>query len=402
MITQKQFHLSKPTLTVKTSSAYFAGILYTTKRMIENITNNSGTLAKSNEYQVHWEGITFRLSKGDNFLDITVPTVVYNYPQEVSASTIEFDLKDVLTTREAIKPLVDVKAKEVMAIFYKPLIEYATSLGLTVSAITNAMSNIHRHPGGLSSFSGTDYDTNPDNPGIVFPLKSANMASIYSSIIIHKDTPVLTHTEYRVANSKNSVITYYKGSCLTFCKGYTVDVPEVYNTFLTTTTTVPSTTLNDGDTFKSELVKPILDLFENNNYEPDTQCVVASNLKAKTYSASSFHDCDYNLSKGGYTTPTYSTYKSKITPHVGKLPLLATLEAYPSLYDRKLFTTKFGKILGEDAVSLAKELEEDAVEMGQPLPDFKTIEDVVEAADLIGILELYLLEEPKSKAAGGK
>jgi len=159
---------TKQKLVVETAEGYVAGILYLTQLSIKQVTTNSGPLATHNEYQVHWEGLTYRLSLSDtDFIDITIPTVMYNYPQVVDTATIEFELKDVQKVRETIKPLAELKQAEVIAKF-KAINTLASEYGLTVKLINNSMSNIHRHPGSMSSFSGTDYDTNQDNPGSLF------------------------------------------------------------------------------------------------------------------------------------------------------------------------------------------------------------------------------------------
>lgn len=381
---------TKQKLVVETDEGYVAGILYLTQLSIKQVTTNSGPLANHNEYQVHWEGLTYRLSLSDtDFIDITIPTVIYNYPQVVGPSTIEFELKDVQKVRETIKPLANLKETEVIAKF-KAIYTLASEYGLTVKLINNAMSNIHRHPGSMSSFSGTDYDTNPDNPGIVFPLKSACLAGIYSSIIIHGPIPHVSHTEYRVANTTDNKITYYKGACFTYCKGYELEVPELYKRLLTTKTMNETYTLENGDKFNTEFISKLTAIFDNVNYEPDTRCVVPTNLETKKhvitkYDTSSFK---YKSLYDDNDDITYVTTTQKgHTSHVGKPPLLANLVAYQNSYGHKIFTTKYGKFLGNDIVDAWMDYEYTAQD--SPINEPKTIEDFLTLLNKEGTLELY-------------
>jgi len=403
-------------LEVEEQKAYVAGFLYTTQKMVHSITEKSGPLTSNNEYQVHYEAVNFRFTKEGNFIDITIPSVVYNYPQEVSHAAISFKLKDVIATREIIKPLVEAKTKEIVSKFNPQFKQFAEKYGLELTVFNTAMSNIHRHPGGMSSFSGTDYDTNPDNPGIVFPYKSANMAPIYSSIILHREYPVLAHTEYRVANKIDDTITYYKGSCYTYCKGFTKPVPAIYSFFMETTTTVPSFVLIDGDTPNHNNIADIGNIFSKTDYEPSIDCVVSTNLETKKYEVhkhtsylnglDEYDDTDsletvrFNKS---YTNP-YSTHKkTKYIPHIGKLPLLTNLVDKSALYSNKVFTTKYGKFLGSDLVDAWMDIESGitaSVLVANEEP--RTIEDLLDILGEAGVLDLYEFPYNESKAAGGK
>lgn len=386
--------LTKPKLTVETTEGYVAGILYLTQLSIKQVTTNSGPLATHNEYQVHWEGLTYRLLSSDtDFIDITIPTVIYNYPQEVSPSAINFELKDVQKVRETIKPLAELKQAEVITKF-KAINTLASEYGLTVNLINNSMSNIHRHPGSMSSFSGTDYDTNPDNPGIVFPLKSANLAGIYSSIIIHNPTPHVAHTEYRIADTTDNKITYYKGSCFTYCKGYPLQIPELYKRLLTTKTTNETYTLEDGDKFNTEFISKLTTIFDNVNYEPDTRCVVDTNLKSKKYITTTYDKSSFKYKSLYDNDDTYgtTTYNSDFTQrnhiqHVGKLPLLANIIAYQNTYGHKIFNTKYGKFLGNDIVDAWMDYEFEVQD--NPITEPKTVEDLLCILDKQGTLEMY-------------
>jgi hypothetical protein len=360
---------------VSDSNGYFAGILYTTQKMIHEITAKSGPLAINNEYQVHWEGITFRLSASDNsFIDITIPTVVFNYPQEVSSAYISFDLKKVTAMREALTPLIDVKEKEAIAVFHRHISQLASQYNLTVQAVRTPLSNIHRHPGGLDRFSGTDYDTNPTNPGIVFPFSSAAMTPIYSSIILHNQESELAHTEYRVANKVDDNLTYYKGKCVTYCKGYTKHIPSAYSLMYQEQTSVPS--VRFGDLNDSPLLSAILAIFDTVEYNPDTSCVLADNLSKPV--AKKF---DYS-----YSYKPKSKHKEP-TPHVGTLPSLSTfIDNYPLKYGNKLFTINGKQYLTIDLYDAVCEADEYLTDI-EPL---NTFNQLFAAFEKQGVLDLII------------
>jgi hypothetical protein len=359
---------------VSDSKGYFAGILYTTQKMIHEITAKSGILAMHNEYQVHWEGITFRLSASDSsFIDITIPTVVFNYPQEVSSAYISFDLKKVTAMREALTPLIDVKEKEAIAVFHRHISQLASQYNLTVQAVRTPLSNIHRHPGNLDRFSGTDYDTNPTNPGIVFPFSSAAMTPIYSSIILHKEESELVHTEYRVANKVDDNLTYYKGKCVTYCKGYTKHIPSAYSLLYQEQTAIPSVSF--GDLNDSQLLADILAIFDSVAYNPDTSCVLAE-----------------NLSKPAVKTLDYSySYKAKTkrqepASHVGNLPLLTTfVDNYPAKYADKLFTINGKQYLTNDLYDLVCEADANLVDVSN-ITTFDRLFAALEKAEALELL----------------
>lgn len=396
-------------LRIKEELGYVAGILYTTQKMVTDLTRASGPLAVVNEYQVHWEGVTFRLSDNEGFIDITVPTVVFNYPQEVSTAAIGFSLKDVLQVRETIKPLAALKQTEAVSKFLPQIKTFATTYGLQISLVTNAMSNIHRHPGSMKTFSGTDYDTNPDNPGIVFPFKSAEKAGIFSSIIIHQPNAKLCHTEYRVADKVGDILTYYKGACYTYCKGHKLNVPSTYAKFLQATNEVNDFSLANGDTFNKEIIDNINTIFSSVDYEPDTKCVLSSNLGEKKYVKAGVlwnnrlghwdDDEDYGLSKYPSTAP-----KSKAhIPHVGRLPLLSNLITYQTTYGNKIFTTVFGKFLGNDIVDAWMDYEADIRDsfVKGITEEPRSVEEFLGILEKDGLLDMY--EYPyTSKAAGVK
>lgn len=362
---------------------YVAGILYMPKLTVEDITKKSGPLAIANEYQVHYNTLNYRLSSDDGgFVDVTIPTVVFNYPQTVSSAAIAFEMKDILNIRNSIAPLEDIKIKEINSKFYQPLKEFASTHGYTLSVIKGAMSNIHRHPGGMNRFSGTDYDTNPKNPGICFPLSSANYDSIYSSIILHDPTSTLAHTEYRVAKTEGETLNYYKGSAFVFSKGYTKQISKIFQAFVATSNVVP-----DSETLStSPQISELYNIFQSINYLPDTQLILESNLKKETYT--------YKYDKENiYGNKFGKAIKAKPSLHVGKYPNLANFVEHNHRYANKLFKFKGETYLGSDILDVYFDFEKDFAATPP-----STIEEMLETLASSDILDIYIepYEEPKA------
>ena len=88
------------------------GITYFKHKWLQEITTNSGELAKENEYQVHFWAICLREVLSDSYLDHIYPVVFYNYPQKVSGYSIECEAKDIQQMSDKTLELAKLKAKE--------------------------------------------------------------------------------------------------------------------------------------------------------------------------------------------------------------------------------------------------------------------------------------------------
>ena len=63
---------------------------------LHEIGEKSGELAKRNEFQVHYWALNLIKKFSDNSkVVVSIPLVIYNYPQEVAGASIDFELKDV-------------------------------------------------------------------------------------------------------------------------------------------------------------------------------------------------------------------------------------------------------------------------------------------------------------------
>lgn len=303
------------------------GILFINDKNLQEITAKSGALAINNEYQVHYWALVVRNIFADgSVIDFAIPTVYFNYKQEVSGAHIDFHTIDVDTISELVKPAHD-KLTQLLA--STPNLLTPLKIAPTVQLLSAGMNSIHRHPGGASqSFSGTDYSTNKADTGIVFPLKSAHERPNFASIIAHvKGKTVLAHTEYRIAfGDIDTELKYFQGRCATFVKGSVIHpsqamkflgLSEIKDTSYTISKYIPDDTMEILETKLS-----------NFNFEDAiTDFIDATNVTKRevivpTYNGHSFRWDDKENTKSTNKLADYLdvygrvNYKSKIVQEV--------------------------------------------------------------------------------------
>lgn len=194
------------------------GIALWRDEVIQKITENSGKLAKGNEYQVHYWAVVIRYTgKDGSILDLSIPTVFFNYEQFVSSAHIDFELDDVDNVSEQIEILHNIEAKKIL----DRIAEMNSILpNMEYEIWYTELNSLHRHPGGRrQGFSGTDLrKDHTHNTGIVFPLIKAENRANFASIVAHEEgRTFLARTEYRLATGdikEKDGITYQKGRCV--------------------------------------------------------------------------------------------------------------------------------------------------------------------------------------------
>ena len=121
------------------------GFTFWKQETLDAITANSGSLAKSNEYQIHYWAIHLEKEFEDGSkIILQFPTVLFNYKQEVSYAAIEFNLKDVEETSNALRPLQELEIKKLLPELQQHFAEFLNN-GYKVKSI--ALNTLHRHPG---------------------------------------------------------------------------------------------------------------------------------------------------------------------------------------------------------------------------------------------------------------
>ena len=183
---------------------------------MQSIYEKSGPLAKNNEFQVHFWAINFRARYEDNsIIDITIPTVYFNYKQEVSSAHIDFEMSDVVTVSEKAAKLHHTIANRINNTSFATMLEQLLCTSIEVTSTD--YNSIHRHPGSSKhqSFSSTDLKKDPDNHGIVYSLESGTEKPNFAGIMaIDSGVCNLAHMEYRVVNGKvYKDLTYKQSRC---------------------------------------------------------------------------------------------------------------------------------------------------------------------------------------------
>lgn len=118
-------------------------VLYDHKDL-DKIRKDSGKLAKSNEYQCHYFALV-RTEKTDNAtVHIVVPLVYYNYKQQVSFATIDFNMNDVTEIAKKLEKVARLQAKRATLILKE--VPYTMLDNAEISYKLTYYNNIHRHP----------------------------------------------------------------------------------------------------------------------------------------------------------------------------------------------------------------------------------------------------------------
>jgi len=284
------------------------GVILLNHKSIQAIYDQSGPLAKSCEFQVHYWTLNLRYrAEDDSILDIAIPTVYFNYEQKVSGAHIDFEMEEVKDLSEKLEPLHNVKVNELLV---TGIVQRISDIyGVAFQAMSSDINSIHRHPGGSSrqSFSGTDLMKTPNNLGVVFPLESGvddtpNFAGIMALDSGENNT---AHYEYRVVNGTlGTDIEYVKGMC-TAITIKPAEQPSMVARLFGKVEKSASTRRYSGSA-KEHVSFDLLEseaenLYLNLGFEANCQAVRPENVKAKPARAKTIT----------YTTPDSKKVKTK-------------------------------------------------------------------------------------------
>ena len=106
---------------------------------LQEIYNNSGELADTCEYQVHYWSLKIQKIFEDGcILVIQIPTTIFNYKQEVAGGSIDFELKDVEEVSNALEPIQELEIAKLMPLVEKNFKDF------TFQSVS--LNTLHRHP----------------------------------------------------------------------------------------------------------------------------------------------------------------------------------------------------------------------------------------------------------------
>jgi len=278
------------------SSNHF-GILLSTQQSVEEFQNKSGMMKQfTTEYQYHYWALVARIKIENQILDIAIPTVMFNYEQEVNGAAVDFHLNNVEEASTRNQPTAEAIAGVLVASSFGKYLEQMFKGN--IEWINVPMNTCHVHPGNLSTFSGIDYKKTISDPGICFPLAEPQEQTSFSSIICHGPADEeyagkIVRTEYRCANKIKNTIEYLHGTCLSYWRGHTVvgyknKLPVLQSIFSNkqfeekADVIKPSYITIDGIVVveNNEMLKSIINEFDKIEFSPHTEDIVASRIIA--------------------------------------------------------------------------------------------------------------------------
>lgn len=119
-------------------------IVFYKNKDIQSIKEKSN--CPSSEYQVHYSALVRQEQYADFEINLVFPLIYFNYPQQVTSVTIDFDRKDVVEVASKLVPMSLVLKQEMQrlldSIHYSSLFRNCKNISYK---LTN-FNNIHRHP----------------------------------------------------------------------------------------------------------------------------------------------------------------------------------------------------------------------------------------------------------------
>ncbi len=286
----------KPQQIFDTTDTDNVGVVLWSEDTLQAITKQSGANAKGNEYQVHYWALNVRITTRDNSrLDVSIPTVIFNYKQEVSPAHIDFELNDVDEVSNALEIIHNIEVNKLLAVVKD---QFSEAIAVTtVEYMSTNLNSLHKHPGGRrQSFSGTDLNKAADvETGIVFPLSEGNKKPNFASIICEQNGKTyLAHTEYRVAdgkiNKENGKVTYTKGRCVSYVAAPVHKASDIESLFGYKDTLQAYSVTDDLDIESSDLFSTIINWWDSLEYKSNVDFIKPENVtkELRTHKTSSY------------------------------------------------------------------------------------------------------------------
>jgi len=197
-----RFTLTKP---VDTKDPETLNIVLFKQSFLNQIADQCIPVAGGSEFQTHYRAVQFLIEKpGVGRIIYTIPTVFYNFTQEVSTSAVDYNLIECDKNSKEVQPLSMEIAGKVNASFPA---SYFQSNGFTVTVREDDIGSIHRHPGDFS-FSSIDLDNDPSKPGVIYRRGNAEDLPQTDSVMYITGSDKNHHvklvtTQTRVVTTKN-------------------------------------------------------------------------------------------------------------------------------------------------------------------------------------------------------
>lgn len=267
--------------------------------------------AGSSEFQVHYRALAVHIEKDGFEVVFSIPTVFYNFDQEVSTGSVDYELDDIDTEAEKVEEI----SKEMTANLLKqlPFFSALKQMDYNVTFKEGNFGSMHRHPGRFG-FSSVDLGKDPESPGVIYRQKNTKDFYQTDSVMYINGTECEIYTtETRIVNLKPSEDGGVDGD---YCQTPTISIfkPEKG---INEEANGPEKVLGDvaNDIFskfhfigafgaevkKYPMLEIILEMLHDMEYEPDISNVDPTRIEqAFSY-----------LKKGNYYSQSYKKSKGK-------------------------------------------------------------------------------------------
>ncbi len=173
-------------------------IVFFDTKILNEVTKMCLPKAGHSEFQVHYRALNVHISKGKFEVAVAIPTAYYNFKQEVTSGSVDYELDDIDNEADKVKEASD---KNVAALIQKlPLFKALGQAGYEVSFKEGNFGSIHRHPGRFG-FSSIDLGKDPEDPGVIYRQRVAkDFYQTDSVMYISGNECEIYTTEARIVN----------------------------------------------------------------------------------------------------------------------------------------------------------------------------------------------------------
>ena len=313
---------SRPTRTI--NKTHLSVCLFN-QSMLDDFYEECQPFAKAAEFQVHYRGLVIRIKNEDSDFSVVIPTAMYNFKQEVSHAAVSWDGSDATARAELAVEASAVKVAQLLKDM--PILNaLAQAYGGTITEAD--CGTLHRHPGDFS-FSGTDYDMDPKEPGVVFRKRNADDFLQNDSVMYfgnHSGNKIVCN-ETRVVNVKEQgegvTGTYQEAQTYCFVKKNIAEKKDAMEVLIGTADGGKKkdvydkfdSTVSFGVTInKYQMLTRIIEEYDACNYEPNIDLVEGKLIEGRTYG-----NIHYGSTvKWGYVDGKYQKLPVKESPHQGR------------------------------------------------------------------------------------
>ena len=178
------------------------GIVFFDNKVLNQITKQCLPTAKDSEFQIHYRALDIHIEKDGFEVVLSIPTAYYNFTQEVSSGSVDYELDDIDNEAEKVKAASEANVQDLLT--KMPLFNAMNGAGYNVSFKEGNFGSIHRHPGRFG-FSSIDLGKDPESPGVIYRQKvSTDFFQTDSVMYINGNECEIYTTEARIVNIKEA------------------------------------------------------------------------------------------------------------------------------------------------------------------------------------------------------